>query len=140
VLGCRFTARNVNIRTFANITGFVMAFPLRDFYRQHCAQRKAPVYELLTGRFCFFFARQERHVAPMGMKFGTDKWTKGPLLPPYKFYPHRCNDNGIRPPKLKFLLRIYNNSEYKRPAGAYSLRDFHEIYRVCTSFQRTLTV
>jgi len=39
-------------------------------------------------------------------------------------YPHRFNDKGIGPSKLKFLLRYDQNVEYKRPAGAYPLRDF----------------
>ena len=30
--------------------------------------------------------------------------------------------------------------EYKRPVGAYPLRDFHKICRVCTPFQESLTV
>ena len=57
-----------------------------------------------------------------------------------KFHPHRCNDKGVGPPKLKFLLRFDRNLEYKRPAGAYLLRDFHKICRVCTSFQDALGV
>ena len=55
-----------------------------------------------------------------------------------KFHPHRCNDKGVGPPKLKFLLRFDRNLEYKRPAGAYLLRDFHKICRVCSSFQDAL--
>ena len=62
--------------------------------------------------------------------------------PPYgmlafhaKFHPHRCNDKGVGPQKLKFLLRFYQTMEYKRPAGAKPLRDFYKICRVCTSFQ-----
>jgi len=39
-----------------------------------------------------------------------------------------------------FLLRFDQNVEYKRPAGAYPLRDFHKICRVCTPFQVTLAV
>ena len=58
----------------------------------------------------------------MGVKFGTD------------------NDKGVGPPKLNFLLRFDRNLEYKRPAGAYPLRDFHKIFRVCTSFQDALGV
>ena len=54
---------------------------------------------------------------------------KVPLLRA-KFHPHRCNDKGVGPPKLKFLLRFDQNVEYKRPAGAYPLRDFHKICRV----------
>ena len=63
----------------------------------------------------------------------------GPLLRA-KFHPHRCNDKGVGPPKLKFLLRFDLNLEYKRPAGEYPLRDFHKICRVCTSFQDALGV
>jgi len=65
-----------------------------------------------------FFAPQGRHVAPMGVKF----------------------NKGVGPQKLKFLLRFDQNVEYKCPAGAYLLRDFHKICRVCTSFQGALSV
>ena len=51
-----------------------------------------------------------------------------------KFHPYRCNDEGVGPTKLKFLLRFDRNMEYKRPAGAYPLRDFHKICRVYISF------
>jgi len=44
------------------------------------------------------------------------------------------------PPKLKMLLKFYKVSEYKRPAGAYSLHHFHEICTVCTAFQDALVV
>ena len=75
----------------------------------------------------------------MGVKFGMQEGTKGPLLRA-KFLPHRCNDMGIGPPKLKFLLRFDQNVEYKRPAGAYRLCDFHKICRICTPFQDALGV
>jgi len=65
------------------------------------------------------------------------KVVEGPLLLA-KFHPRWCNDNGIGPPQLKFLLRFDQNVEYKRPTGAYPLHDFHKIYRVCTSFQDAL--
>ena len=65
----------------------------------------------------------------MWVKFGMEEGT------PCQIHPHRCNDKGIGPPKLKFLLRFDENVEYKRPAGVYPLRDFHKICRVCTSFQ-----
>jgi len=29
-----------------------------------------------------------------------------------KFHPHRCNDKGVGPQKLKFLLRFDQNVEY----------------------------
>jgi len=80
-----------------------------------------------------FFARQGRHVAPMGVKFGTEEVRA-------KFHPHRCNDKGIGPPKLKFLLRLDQNVEYKCPAGEYPLHDFQKICRVCTPFQDALAV
>ena len=86
-----------------------------------------------------FFAPQERRVIPMGVKFGMEEGTEGPLLHA-KFHPHRCNDKGVGPTKLKFLLRFGRNVEHKRPAGAYPLRDFHKICRVCTPFQDALGV
>jgi len=82
-----------------------------------------------------FFAPQGRHVAPTGVKFGMEE----PLLHA-KFHPRRCNNKGVGPPKLKFLLRLDQNVEYKCPTGAYPLRDFHKICRVCTSFQDALAV
>ena len=63
----------------------------------------------------------------------------GPLLHA-KFHPHRCNDKGVGLQKLKFLLRFDQNVEYKRPAGAYPLRNFHKIRRVCILFQDALGV
>ena len=53
---------------------------------------------------------------------------------------HRCNDKGIGPLKLKFLLIFGQNVEYKRPVGAYPLCDFHKICKICTSFQDALAV
>jgi len=55
-----------------------------------------------------------------------------------KFHPHRCNDKGVGPQKLKFLLRFDQNVEYKRPAGAYPLLDCHKICRISTPFQDAL--
>ena len=75
----------------------------------------------------------------MGVKFGTEEGIFGPLLRA-KFHPHRCSDKGVGPQKLKFLLKFDRNLEYKRPAGAYPLRDFHRICVVCTSFQDALDV
>ena len=80
-----------------------------------------PVFSLLKRPILKFFAPQGRHVAPIGVKFGTEEGT------------NRCNDKGVGPPKLKFLLRFDRNVEYKRP-------DFHKICRVCTSFQGALGV
>ena len=116
-----------------------------DFYRQHCAQRKSAGISFTQRLILRFFAPQGRHVAPMGVKFGVEEGTFGPLLHGgpllhAKFHPHRCNDKGVEPPKLKFLLRFDQNVEYKCPAGAYPLRDFHKICRVCTSFQGALGV
>ena len=54
--------------------------------------------------------------------------------------PHRCNDYGIGPPKLKLVLIFDQNVEYKRTTGASLLRDFHKICRMCTSFQDALAI
>ena len=94
--------------------------------RQHCAQRKAPVILFTQRPILRIFAPQGRHVAPMGVKFGTEEGTEGPLLRA-KFHPHRCNGKGTGPLKLKILLIFGQNVEYKRPAGAYPLCDFHSL-------------
>jgi len=88
-----------------------------------------------------FFAPEGRHVAPMGVKFGMKEGTQGPLLlgspTACQISPPSVKRQGCRTPKteMKFLLRFDQNAEYNRPAGAYPLRDFHKICRVCTSFQ-----
>jgi len=65
--------------------------------------------------------------------------TEGPLRRA-KFHPYPCNDKGVGLQKLKFLLRFDQNVEYKRPAGAYPLSNFHKIRRVCILFQDALGV
>ena len=39
-------------------------------YRQHCEQRKPPVFNLLKRPILRFYAPQGRRVAPIGVKFG----------------------------------------------------------------------
>jgi len=75
----------------------------------------------------------------MWVKFGVVEGTEGLHLRA-KFHLHRCNDKGVVPQKLKLLLRFDQNVEYKLLAGAYPLRDFHNICRVCTSFQDAFSV
>jgi len=58
----------------------------------------------------------------MGMKFGLEEETQGTFLRT-KFHPYWCNDKGVGSLKLKFLLIFDQNVEYKRPTGAYPLRD-----------------
>ena len=72
----------------------------------------------------------------MGVKFGIEERTEIHA----KFDPHRCNDKGVGPQALKFLLRFDQNVEYKRPAGAIPLCDFHKICRVCIPFQDVLAI
>jgi len=48
-----------------------------------------------------------------------------------------CNDDVIRPPKLKILLKFDQSSEYERPTGAYPLRDFREICRLSIGLRRS---
>jgi len=72
----------------------------------------------------------------MGVKFGKEEGTP----PARQISPHRCNDKGVGPPKLNFLLRFDLSEEYKRPAWAYPLRDFHKICKICTPFQVALAV
>jgi len=114
------------------------------YYRQHCVQRKAPVFKLLRGRFCVFLPRR----CDTLHRWGCEIWhgerdqrvpsSFGPLLRT-KFHPHWCNDID-RTQKLKFSLRFDQNVKYKRPAGAYPLCDFYSICRVCIQFEDALSV
>ena len=74
---------------------------------------------------------------------GAEIWHGGEdrrSAPPCQISPPSVQRQGCRTPNLKFLLRFDRNVEYKRPAGAYPLRDFHKICRVCTSCQDALGV
>ena len=110
--------------------------PVPPSYRQHCAKRNAPVLSYSEADFEVF--------CPTGATRCTDGHEichgRGDLTSMPNFTPHRCNGKGIGPPKLKFLLRFDQNVEHKRPAGAYPLRDFHQICRICTPFQDALAV
>jgi len=69
------------------------------------------------------------------VKFGVKEGTL-----PAKLHPHLCNDKGIGPLKLEFLLRFDQNMEYKRPAGVHPLRfsqKLQHFYSVlgCISYQ-----
>ena len=80
----------------------------------------------------------------MGVKFGTGvksgTWRGPRSHPPCQISPPSVQRLGYRTPKTEILLRFDQNVEYKRPAGAYPLRDFHKICRVCTTFQDALGV
>jgi len=72
------------------------------------------------------FAHQGRHVAPIGVKVGLEEGDpKVPLLQA-KFHSIGATVRVYGPKKTKFLLRFDQNVEFKRPAGAYPLRDFHK--------------
>jgi len=64
-----------------------------------CAAQTCRYLVYSEADFEVFFALQGRHVAPMGVKFGMEEGTFGPLLHA-KLHPHRCNDKGVGPPKL----------------------------------------
>jgi len=55
----------------------------------------------------------------MEVKLGVEEGTEGPVLRA-KFHSHRCNDKGIEPPKLKFLLRFDQNVEYEIPYAIFT--------------------
>jgi len=97
--------------------------------------RKAPVFKLTQRPILRFFGPQEQHVAPMGGEIWPGE---GPSSMPN--YIPSVQRQGYTTPKLKFLLRFDQNVEYKRPTGAYPLRNYHKICRVCTPFQDALAV
>jgi len=112
-----------------------------SYYRQHCAKRNAPVFNLLSGRFWGFSLAGATRCTD-----GGEIWHGGGDLrslgspPPCQISLPLVQRLGYRTPKLNFLLRFDQNVEYKRHAGAYPLRDFHKICRLCTPFQDALAV
>ena len=56
---------------------FVHVFK-KTCYRQHCAQRKSAGISFTQRPILRFFAPQERHVAPMGVKLA---WRRGRKVP-----------------------------------------------------------
>ena len=95
-----------------------------------------PVFSLLRGQFWGFSPRRGDTLHRWGWNLARMRGPKVPSSVP-NFTPS-VQRQGCRTPKLKFLLRFDRNLEYKRPAGAYPLRDFHKICRVCTTFQDAL--
>ena len=61
------------------------------------------------------------------------EWTKGPLL--YDKFLHIGATIRIGPKTAICTEILPKYSQYKRPAWAYPLRDFHEICRLCTTPQ-----
>ena len=117
---------------------FVLTFLLTGSIARSATCR---LFNLLRGRFWGFSPRRGDTLHRWGWNLARRRGPKvfGPLLHA-KFHPHRCNDKGIGPLKLKFLLIFCQNAEYERPAGAYPLCDFHKMCRICTSFQVALAV
>jgi len=60
--------------------------------------------------------------------------------PPCQIAPPSVQRQGCRTHKMKFVLRFDQNAEYKRPAEAHPLVDYHKFYRVCTTFRAALAV
>ena len=61
----------------------------------------------------------------MGVKFGTEQGTEVRA----KFHPYRCNDKGVGPQKLKFLLSFDQNVEYKRRTARFS-QNLQSLYAI----------
>ena len=94
-------------------------------YRQHCAQCKAPVFNLL-GTILGFFALQERHVAPIG---GEIRHTPPCQISQYYvcglFRDSQSIGSRPRPIKFSRLTMAQNNSkQYKVSTnGDLTVRD-----------------
>ena len=96
---------------------------------KHCHLITGSIARSATRRYLNYSEADFEVFRPVGATRCTDGgeiWHGGVDLRA-KFHPHRCNNKGIGHPKLKFLLRCDQNVEYKRPAGAYPLRDFYKI-------------
>jgi len=123
-----------------NIGGALCSTPqsLADAYTRVPCSNAAKTRNRWNLQGCPKLANRSQPLVGRSFPYCKDEWG-GPLLRA-KFHPHRCNHKGVGPPKLNFLLRFDQNVEYKRPAGAYPLRDFHKICRMCISCQNALDI
>ena len=90
-----------------------------------------PVFNLLIGWFWGFFTKQGRHVAPIAVNLA---WRRGPKVP--SFMPNLTQSVqclGCRSPKSEIFTEIWSCG-IQTPTGAYHLRDFQKICRVCNRF------
>ena len=132
---------SVRILSISSSLIIIMAAQLRS----RCGHYILPLWlpaalrEAQTCRYLVYAEANFEVFRPAGATRCTDGGEIWHLLHA-KFHPHRFNDKGVGPPKLKFLLRFDRNVEYKRPVGAYPLRDFQKICRVWTPFQVALGV
>ena len=80
---------------------------------------KRRLFKLLRGQFWGFSPRKGDILHRW-----SEIWHGGVTITPCQISPHRRNDNDIGHQTLKILLKFHQISKYKRPTGAYLLRDF----------------
>jgi len=88
-------------------------YQVENHYRQHCAQRKAPVFKLLRDRFW---------VVLMGVKFGMEEWTA-----PYQISPHPCNDKDRMTTKTENFTEILPNFGISRARFSRNLQSLYHV-------------
>ena len=138
-----FSARWISISESMLLTTVLASsnfYFARYNYRQHCAQRKSAGIQFTQRPILRFFAPQGRHVAPMGVKFGMEEGTFRRSPPPCQISPPSVQRQGCSTPQNWNFYTFDQNVEYKRPAGAYPLRDFPKICKIWTPFQDALGV
>ena len=135
-----FTRCNMLRRRFYNCSMSVKIVLFKSLTGIIERSAKCRLFNLLRGRFWGFSPRRGDTLHRWGWNLARRRGPKVRPLLRAKFHIHRCNDKGIGPLKLKFLLIFGQNVEYIRPAGAYPLCDFHKICRICSSLQDALAV
>ena len=73
------------------------------------------------------------------MKFDMEEGTECPSSMP-AFTPIRCNVKGMGPQTEIFNSDLTKMWNINVMPGAYTLRDFHKIWSICTAFQDALAV
>ena len=137
ILRCCYYLFHVYFYTHINKVDYTIGLHIRLVTGSIVRSANLPVFNLLRGRFWGFSPRSGDTLHRWRWNLA---WWRGPkggdlwFPPPCQISPHRCNNKGVGPPKLKLLLRFDQNVEYKRPARAYPLRDFHKLCTVFTSF------
>jgi len=118
-----WTVSRMNELYYWTLLKFISHMSKCMFYRQHCAKRKAPVFTLLRGGFW--------HVAPIGVKFGTEEGTP----PPCQISPQSVRRLGIGPQNWNICWDLIKMCNVNAPQGRIPCAIFTNFAEFVKSFR-----
>jgi len=93
----------------------ILGILLVTYYRQHCAQRNAPVFKLLREQFWGYSPRRGDTLHRWGGIWHGRRDRRSP--PPCQISPHRCNNKGTGPQNWNFYSDLIKMLNINAPHG-----------------------